>query len=145
MFVDFNSYDFMCVLMAFLISGAEHFMCSDEVSIQKLIFRTGLVVVILATLWVSWINSKALTYLSCHVIGYAAVSSIVQFYSLFIAKPPLVTKEKPPLVVEEMPPPLVVEEKPPLVVEEKPPLVVEEKPPLVVEEKPVNEFCGKSV
>ena len=136
MFVDFNSYDFMCVLMAFLISGAEHFICSDEVSIQKLIFRTGLVVVILATLWVSWINSKALTYLSCHVIGYATVSSIVQFYSLFIAQPPLVTEEKPPLVTEE---------KPPLVTEEKPPLVTEEKPPLVTEEKPVNKFCGKSV
>ena len=128
MFLNFNLYDFMSVFTSLLVAGVEHFLCPEEVSFKKLIMRSGLTIAIVSTLWLSWIESKSITYFCYYVLGYGVTSVIIQCYSLFVEKPPSVREE--PVLIEK--PPLDTE-KPPLDTE-KPPLDTE-KPPLDKEEK----------
>ena len=111
MFLNFNFYDLTCVSGSFIFAGVEHFLCPEELSVNKLIMRSILIISILLTLWVSWIKSKATIYLCYNFVGYFTVSVIVQYYSVFVENHPLLETEKPPLVLEEEP---VLNEKPPL-------------------------------
>ena len=100
--IDFNLYDFICVLFGSLLMYTEHLICPDEISLKKLWCRSLFFILFpLGTLWMSWIQSPAIKYSCWYQIGYGIISVIVQYYSLFAYKEePL--REKPP--IEEKPP-----------------------------------------
>jgi hypothetical protein len=104
LFVDFNFYDLICVVFGSVLMYTEHLICPDEISMKKLLCRIIFFIGFpLGTLWMSWIQSPAIEYSCWYQIGYGIISSFVQYYSLFVAKPP-VEEEKPPLDKEEKPP-----------------------------------------
>jgi len=112
--VDFNFYDSVTFLFGCLLMYTEHLVCPDEVSSKKLSCRAIFFILFpLGTLWMSWVQSPAIKYSCWYQIGYGIISVMVQYYSLFVAKPPMdKEEEKPPLEKEENQP---IEEIPPSV------------------------------
>lgn len=88
--------DKIYIFLSCLTMLLEPLLFVQDVSISKLVYRSLLFVSTL-TLYLFY-NTELSDFVKCtifYVLGYVLVSSMVQYYSLFVA-------EQPPLVVEEM-------------------------------------------
>jgi hypothetical protein len=94
----FNVYvlDKIYIFLSCLTMLLEPLLFVNDISIYKLVYRSLLFVSTLALYF--FYNTDLSDFVKCtifYVLGYVLVSSIVQYYSLFVAE------QQPPLVVEE--------------------------------------------
>jgi hypothetical protein len=95
--------DKIYIFLSCLTMLLEPLLFVQDVSIYKLVYRSLLFVSTLA-LYLFY-NTELSDFVKCtifYVLGYVLVSSMVQYYSLFVAEqPPLVVEEKSSAVLEK--------------------------------------------